>query len=148
MKLIYMFLLFMIFFNIFSFMLGDLGIFSYIVEGDESTYNLSDIEERSEGDVFEDISGAGWGSVLSLDKEVWALIGVVMGGAVILAWAMHSPYPIAVGLFLATFVNVYINSKSIFSSFDVNPYITMVFGVGILVLFVITTIEYFTHGDV
>ena len=148
MKLIYAILLFMMFFNIFSFMFGDLNIFAYTIEGDESTYNLSNIEEQTDSGIFEDVSGAGWGGVLSLDRDVWALIGVVMGGALFLSWAMHSPYPIAVGLFLSTFINVYLNSRSIFSQLEVNPYITMAFGLGIVVLFVITTIEYFTHGDV
>ena len=77
MKLIYVILLFMMFFNIFSFMLGDLDIFSYTIESDDSNYNLSDVDEKTEGGIFEDISGAGWGGVC-LDRghgagQVWGL---------------------------------------------------------------------------
>lgn len=147
MKLIYIIIIFMAFFNIFSFMLGELGIFSYVVHSDEAMWNLSDTTEGTDQELFERVSEQSWSDLLNLDPVALALMGGTIAGTIALAWAMHSPYPLAVGLFLATFINMYGNSRSIFSQLEINPYIRMAMGFGLLILILVTTIEYFTHGD-
>jgi len=128
-------------------MFANMGIFTYEYQMDSPEYNLDDPNNMNATDVFEDVSGQDIGGLLSLDMVSWVAMGGVIAASVVLAALFRSPYPVAVGLFLATFINIYKSSEGIIESFDLNPYIILAVGLGIAGLFLITTIEYFTHGD-
>lgn len=140
-------MLFSMFFNVFMFMFASMGIFTYEYQTDSSDYDLDDPDNMNATDVFEDVSGQSVGGLLSLDMVSWIAMGGVIAASIALAALFRSPYPVAVGLFLATFINIYKSSESIIESFDLDPYIVVAIGIGVVGLFLITTIEYFTHGD-
>ena len=68
MKKLYVFILFLVFFNVFVFMFSSLGIFTYTYPGDASDFGIDDAENipgTGEG-VFENLSGAGFNDLLGL----------------------------------------------------------------------------------
>ena len=144
MKVIYIFILTLMFVNVFAFMFNELGMFDYTFSPGDA-YNMTNTTEE---ELFEEVTGSQFGLITSLDINSLLSIAGIVGITGVLSVFMHSPYPIAVGLFLATFINLYMNSNSILNTVDVNPYLSMAFGLGMVFLFVITIIEYFTHGDV
>ena len=118
------------------------------IEGDTVYYKLEDESNLPVSEkLFYDLTGISVQNIASLDLLTWSTL-LSLGLAAALAVAWRSPYPIAVGLFLITFANVYRNSESVFENFEINPYIKLVFFMGVLLLIIITIIEYFTHGDV
>ena len=142
MKFIYTILFFMIFLNIATFLFIGLGIFPYSIA---SGGNYS--EDMSGEELFEDLSDADFDDIASLAITNIDLIAIIAGGGA-LAWLTHSPAPLAVGIFLGIFINTFRRSTAIFAGFNVNEHIYTAMFVGIIFLFVITLIEYFTQGDV
>lgn len=146
MKKIYIIIFFMMFFNIFVLLFNNLGLFNYEGSGDEVNYNIDNTTGAiSSESLVEDITGQenvlSWGGLGTV-----ALIAGIVGGG-LAGWITSSPYPIGVGLFLGTFANVYVNSRSVFEQFQVNPYLLLALGAGVIILMTITIIEYLTHGD-
>ena len=147
MKLIYNIIFFMLFVNIFIPLVSSLGIFANEYTGNEDYYKIENSDNLDRDKTFEDVTGIGFGAITSMDFVALARLGGALLVAVGLAYAFHSPAPVAVALFLVTFINVYERSESIAGQFAINPYIIFAFGMGILFLFIITMIELFTHGD-
>lgn len=149
MKKIYVFILFLAFMNVMIPYMDSLGWFPYSYDYDPDHYNVDDegMIETSEG-VFEDVSGYNFGDVTSFDLDTLATIGGAIVFGIAFAIMFRSPAPIAVTLFLAIFINIWRNSQNILTQFKISPYLYGVFALGILLLIVITIIEYMTQGDV
>ena len=153
MKLIYIVILFMVFFNIFVFMFGYMNIFGEVYEGDSEHYNINESADQSNSEGFvEDVSDMSFGDVMYLffgEIEGGNILGTVLtlGGALFLAWLTRSPAPFVLG-FLANFMRVtYTNSMDVFEQMPTNGYMMLAGTVGMIFLFIITSAEYLTHGD-
>ena len=159
MKLIYVVIIFLLFFNIFNFMFSWTSMFNYMYEpstGDAySDINISEDELPPSESVFRDVTGGiDYGNVFSIffgNFDSWAdilTIAGLIGAAAALAWATKSLAPFVL-VFLGNLIkNTYENSLGVFEQFPVNDYIWLIFGIGMAFLLVITAAEYMTHGDV
>lgn len=155
MKLIYVITLFLIFFNVFSFMFGMFLIFPYEYGTDTSDYNLTTEEDNRPAEaVFEDISGQGFGNILLIFfGDISSAGGIlatlaIFGVAAVAAWLTHSPAPFVVAFVGNVMKNTYLNSVGIFEQFPINNYLMLAGMIGMIVLFIVTCAEYLTHGDV
>lgn len=142
MKFIYTILLFLIFFNVFSFLLVGLNIIPYEVSHQSDAYTP---DMTGEG-LFENLSTVNFETITTLSLDNLDLLVIVAGGLG-MALLMRSPAPFAVGLFLGVFINTFRKSIAIMQSFDINQHIVTAAIVGVIFLFIITMIEYFTQGD-
>lgn len=142
MKFIYTIILFLVFFNIFTFLFAGLNIipYEYTVAGDVYT------EDMSGEELFTNLSGIDFDDITSLSMKNADLL-LIAGGGIVLAILFRSAAPFAVGLFLGIFVNTFRRSTSIFYSFGIDSYLMVAAIVGIIFLLIITLIEYFTQGD-
>lgn len=154
MKFIYVVTLFLIFFNIFSFMIAWAVPFEYGYGTGSEKYNVSSDEGTTPAEtVFENVSGSDYGNILSiffgdLTSAANILISVaILGGAAFLAWLTRSPAPFVIGFLGNVMLNTYTNSIGIFQQFPINNYLMLAGLLGMLMLFVITSAEYLTHGD-
>lgn len=143
MKFIYTILLFLIFVNVFTFLFAGLGIFpyEYTVAGDVYTEGMSGEE------LFTNLSDIDFETLTTLSLDNADLLLIAAGG-IAMSVLFKSAAPFAVGIFLGVFVNTFRRSISIINSFGMNHYIVVAAIIGIIFLFVITLIEYFTQGDV
>lgn len=149
MKKLYIVIFFLIFVNIINIMVVGLGMFpsSYVEESDENITNVSEGEEVFEywtDDDFDfgDILGLMFGSTGSV-----AALVLGIGGSVGLSWLTHSTAPLAVGVLASVFAAIYVNTINIFNSYPIHNYIFLACTIGMVVLFVITSVEYLTHGE-
>ncbi len=141
MKFIYVIILFLVFFNIFSFMLSGLGIIPH-----DATVVGNYTEDMTGEEVFNETTGVDFDDVASLSMNNLDLIAIAAGG-IVLSALFKSGAPFAVGIFLGLFVNTFRRSVGILYSFDINSYIVVAAIAGVTFLIVITLIEYFTQGD-
>lgn len=154
MKLMYVVMLFLIFFNLFSFMSIGLEIFPYEYGTDYENFDINVTADTVPGqDTFKDLTGLDPLDVFGIffgdiSEGANLLITVAaFGVAVAAAWLTHSTAPLVVA-FLGNLIRVtFTKSYSTFYQFEIDPYIQLAFGLGILFLLVITAAEYLTHGD-
>jgi len=152
MKKIYIFIIFMIFFNIMTFMVSWFGIFPG--EGselgaeytDESSPGEDYIESLSDGLNAGDAVSIFLGDFNSLEGALASII--IIAGSIGAAILIHSPAPLVLGFAGTIAKNMYLNAFDIFGNYNVNSYFMMAFGAGMVILFIITCAEYLTHGDV
>lgn len=155
MKRLYVIILFLIFFNIFTFMLPTLQIFPFI-EGfptGYAAYNLTDTENASAQEIAEKSSGYDFNDVISLligdissIAEIIATIGI-LGGALALAYITHSPTPLIIGVVANIMKNIYLNNLEVFESIpEINEYLMLASLVGMIILFILTCMEILSHG--
>ena len=149
MKKIYIIIFFLFILNLMIPYMQSLGWFPYGYTGDPDHYKVNDegLIETSEG-TFEDVSGYSFGDISSFDLDTLATIGGAIVFGLLFAKLFHSPAPIAVTLFLAVFINIWRNSLNIVTQFKISPYLYGIFGGLILLLIIVTMIEYFAQGDV
>lgn len=150
MKIIYKIILFLLLINIFIPLVKSLNIFPNEGEGDSQYYQLDNPENAGdESEVFERTSGYEVESLFSASSmsDLSVLFGALFLGGIV-ALITHSIAPIAISLFLGTFINLYRNSLNIVGQLNINPYVVLAVTMTILVIIVITIIEYMTHGDV
>ena len=156
MKLIYVIVLFLIFFNVFSFMFAWVGVFPYGYGTDETAnYDLGEAEDNTPAEVvFENVSGQSFGNLLLIFfGDISSAGGIlttlaIFGVAAVAAWLTHSPAPFVVAFVGNVMKNTYLNSISVFEQFPINNYLMLAGMIGMIVLFVVTCAEYLTHGDV
>ena len=154
MKLVYVMILFLVFFNVFSFMSIYMGIFPYNYNVDDEGYDINVTGESIPGEgTFKKLTGHNVMNVLTIFFGDLSSAGgllttlAIFGVAAVAAWLTHSPSPFVVA-FLGNTVRVtYENSYNVFYQFEINPYIQLAIGIGICFLIVITAAEYLTHGD-
>lgn len=154
MKKLYVIIIFLIFFNIFSFMFGWFGVFPSEGGYESGTYDIGIDEDRTPGEVYiENISGMNYGDMVSvffgdLSDEANILSAfIIMGVGIIAAWLTHSPAPLVIA-FVGNFARVsYLNTITVFNQYPINNYLMLAFGAGMVILFGITCAEYLTHGD-
>jgi len=156
MKKIYIIIIFLIFFNIFSFMFAWFGVFPTMGDPSTGAYDVNTTGEGiTPGEVYiENISGMDYGDMVSVffgdlsDSANIFTTFLIMGVAIVAAWLTHSPAPLVIA-FIGNFVRVaYLNTIGIFSQYPINNYFMLAFAAGMVVLFGITCAEYLTHGDV
>ena len=147
MKIVVKIILFLILINIFIPMVKSLNIFDAVPNSEDTHYNLED-GVPDESQVFEDIAEVDPESLFASSsmEDLGILLGSLFLGGIV-ALITHSIAPIAISLFIGTFLNIYRNSMNIVGQLDINPYIVLAFTLSILVLVVYTIIEYMTQGD-
>lgn len=153
MKFIYIILMFMVFVNIFTFMFAYLDIIPYQILVGDQYYELNDVTNMRGEDVFFQISNYNFSdvtgtlnlisSVLSGNLDFLGIVAAGIGASIFL----HSASPLAVSIFLGVFVNTFRRSSSVFYGFQANEYLIVAAMAGVIFMFVITMIEYFTQGD-
>ena len=156
MKKLFIFIIFLIFFNIFCFMFAWFGVFP--AEYDASS-GVTDVNITGEGvtpgEVYiKDISGMDYGDMVSIffgdisDSANVLSAFIIMGVGLVAAWITHSPAPLVIG-FVGNFARVsYINTMGVFNQYPINNFFMLAFGAGMVILFGVTCAEYLTHGDV
>ena len=154
MKKIYIVILFLIFFNTFTFLFASLSVFPYTYGTGNPNYQIDEGENLSSEAVFENASGIGVNDVFSVffgddDLSVFSSI-LLMGGAIALAWITHSPAPFVVVFVGNIMKNIYLKNMDVFNQFPVNNYLMLVVGIGMIILLLVTCAEYLTsgHGEV
>ena len=157
MKLIYMVILFLIFFNVFTFLFvlgGPVGIFPYAYDTGNPGYDIGEGENMSSEAVFENASEIGVSDVFNVffgsdDTALWTTL-LMMGGAIALAYITHSPAPFVVVFVGNIMKNIYMMNRDVFNQFPVNNYLMLVVGIGMIILLLVTCAEYLTsgHGEV
>ena len=152
MKKLFIIILFMILVNVFIIMFSSINLFPYDV--DEGGNYTSAENDTAEG-VLYDISGSDFGDILGIifvdinSDPLNILASVLMlGGAAFLAWLTRSPAPFVVAVVANVFKNVYVNSMDFLEQFPINNYLMMAGMIAMLILLVVTCLEYLTHGDV
>jgi hypothetical protein len=156
MKMIYVILLFIVFFNIFSFMLGALPLFDTAFAEGNPKYNLSQHENKSAEQIAENATGVGYDDFFKIllgdidNLADFFLSFGILGGAIALAYVTKSPAPLVIGVVANIMKNTYTSNIEIFNSLEVNNYLMLASMVGMILLFLITCIEYMVsgHGEV
>jgi len=157
MKKIYIIIIFLTFFNVFSFMTAWFGIFPTEYESGSAMYdvNTTDVTNTPGESIFEDITeGHDFTNILSIFfGDFGSLTGfattlAILGVALIIAKWTHNIAPLVVAFLGIVVKNMYVHSMDIFEQFPINNYLMIGFGLGMILLFVITSAEYLTHGDV
>ena len=152
MKKLYIILIFLVFFNIFSFMFNAIELFPYVYGEGNPSYNLSEYENKSSEEIAESASGYSYddflriilGDVDSLG-DMMLTVGI-LGAAIAMAWLTKSGAPLIIGVVGNLMKNMYIQNMAIFEQFPINNYLMLATGVGMVLLFIITCIEYMVHG--
>lgn len=151
MKKIFLFLFFMIFFNIAAFAVSSMNIFPYSIYGDATHYDLSNSDDLPTAEImFQRLVTNTNGSVAKFMGVELTFSTVILGMATlggIIAIATKSMTPFVVGLIGSLFVLMYSNSRLIFDQITGNlggsvQYLVLMIGVGVLILFVITAMDY------
>ena len=159
MKKLFVVVLFMVFINIFIIMfnsLGPNGLFPIQLDESEDYKNGSDSSSEA---YFKDISSFDASDVFKIiffdtsqinsDLGVISILAsiVMMGGAAFIAWLTHSPAPFVVAVVANVFKNLYMNSIGFLEGFGINDYIMLVGMIGMIILLIVTCLEYLTHGE-
>jgi len=157
MKKMYVIIMFLIFFNVFTFLFaagGPLNLFPYAYGEGNPNYNISDSENVSSEAVFEKASGIEPSDVFAVffgddDTSIWSTL-LLMGGAIALAYITHSAAPFVVVFVGNIMKNIYLKNIAVFNQFPVNNYLMIVLGIGMIILLLVTCAEYLTsgHGEV
>lgn len=154
MKLIYTVILFLVFFNIFSFMIVYMDIIPYGFSPDDEQYDVNVTGDTIPGEsTFKELTGFNVMQIIGIFFGDLSSVGgvlatiAIIGIASVAAWLTHSAAPFVVA-FLGNIVRVtYVNSMGVMTQFEINPYINLAISIGICFLIVITAAEYLTHGD-
>jgi len=154
MKKIYVIILFLIFFNIFTFMFSVLNIFPYAYGTGNPSYNITSDENMSSQTVFENTTGMdiSYGDILRLFIGNIANLGDlllsigILGASIAAAWLTRSAAPFIVGFIGNIMKNIYATNIAVFNQFPINNYLMLAAGVGMIILFLITCAEVLTHG--
>lgn len=149
MKTIVKMCLFMVLVNVFIPMVASLGFFNDPVEGDQDYYALGTEEEGlpTDDEAFSRAAGYSFNSLTTIGFETFAVLGISLLIGLALMKATQSISPLIISLFFATFFNIYRRSSNLVSSFQVNPYLVLAFGLMFLIMFFYTMVEYFHQGD-
>jgi len=128
--------------------------FEYEYSAGSEEYNVSTDEDVTPAElVFENVSGSGFNSILMIFFGDLSSIGSIilsigiLGIAAGAAWLTRSPAPFVVGFLGNVMLNTYTNSIGVFQQFPINNYLMLAGLLGMVMLFVITSAEYLTHGD-
>jgi len=149
MKLMYVIILFLVFFNIFSFISVKLEIFPYEYTPDTKHFDIDGGSYQN----FKNTTGFGIGEVVRvLFGDITVSNAVITIGMLVLALIAvklaHSITPLVV-LFFANMARVtYENIYGVMNQIEIDPLVSLAIGVGICFLIIITSVEYMTHGDV
>ena len=153
MKTLYVFMIFLIFFNIFAFMFAWLNIFPTTI-GLNEQFNISS-DKTSAEQLFYNISGGfdinDMFAIFFFDINNISNVvvsGLVLTGAALVAWLTRSPSPFVVAFIGNIMFNMYQKSVAIFQQFPINNYLMLVGMFGMIMLFIVTVAETLTHGDV
>ena len=151
MKKLFVIILFMIMVNVFIIMFSSMNLFPNSIEAGG---NYSDANNETAEDVLYDVSGSDFGDVLGIifvdvnSDPLNILASVLMlGGAAFLAWLTRSPAPFVVAVVANVFKNTYVNSMDFLEQFPINNYLMMAGMIAMIILLIITCLEYLTHGD-
>jgi len=152
MKKLFVIILFVIFVNVFIIMFNASNIFPTDID---PSGNYSDVTSGSSAeDVLYDVNGYDFGDIMSIifvdvnSDSMNILSSVLMlGGAALLAWLTRSPAPFVIAVVTNVFKNTYVNSIGFMEQFGVNDYMMMAGLIGMIILLVVTCLEYLTHGD-
>ena len=142
MKKLFIIIIFLVFFNILSFMLGFLGVFPVTVEGGSyGDLDTSDSDTPASEEFVKDISGADFSDVMGIiffgtNTESVIITFVLLGGAALLAYICHSPAPFVVAMIANVFIKTYQHSMNIMYQFSVNSYLMLIGTVGMILLFI------------
>ena len=148
MKFIYVIMLFLIFFNIFSVMVDVLGIMPNVHTPAGDIY-----ESGMEGgqSLAEDLTENQWNAIVGIGKANADFVAICTA-AIALGILMHSAAVVGVGLFVGLILSTIRLSQEamepLVSTFGIDNFLLISFTVGMAFLLIITLIEYFTHGDV
>ena len=154
MKKIYVVILFLIFFNTFTFLFATLNVFPYAYGTGNPDYDIVEGENISSEAVFENASGIGVSDVFSVffgddDLSLFSSI-LLLGGALALAWITNSPAPFVVVFVGNIMKNIYLKNIDVFNQLPINNYMMLALGIGMIILLLVTCAEYLTsgHGEV
>ncbi len=151
---IYKFILFLLFFNMACFFVASTAFFPNTFYGDivvSDTYDITDPDNLpTPEEMFENfITNTATGEVASFAGNQLTF-GYVMGGLILVglgaSFLTKSTTPIAFMLIGLLFTTMWANSKTVLDSLTSNmggsiQYLLLMFGVGVLILFVITIID-------
>ena len=161
MKVIFKFVLFMVFFNLAAVFVASLQIFPttvysdlYVME-DDIPNDLSDPDNLpGEFEVIarflsntpqfgEELKIAGY----TIDLTFWGIVVVAMGGIAAASIVLQSVNPVLGGIAVMLFVFMYLNSKSLFDQLlDNQPgsvnYLILMISVGVIIMFLISVFDY------
>lgn len=150
MKKIFLIVLFMVFFNISAFLVASVGIFPNTLYGD-AFYNIEDTEtlpteQEMFGRLLENTYTERY-ELLGISLGFWEIMSALAVASIAIAIATKSTAPIAIALVGVMFGVMYMNSRSLFDQITGGldgsvQYLVLMVGVGILILFVITAMDY------
>ena len=152
MKKIYVIILFLIFFNLFTFMLAWLDVFPYAYGTGNPSYNITDGENISSQVVAENATGFSYDNILRIFLGDLSTAGGILatiafyGAGVVAAWLTRSAAPFVVVFIGNIMKNTYVTNMDVFNQFPVNTYFMAAVGIGMIILFVVTCAEVLTHG--
>lgn len=161
MNMFYRIIFFMIFFNIAAVMIASTGFFGpNVLYGDvryaqiEGTSVPDPTKLRNPEAMFDHLI---FGSTITIDiliiHETWTInwawiLGSLLVAAIIIAWAVGSLAPLAIGIVTSLFILMYTNSKTLFdkilTEFDstgIIGYVGLMIGVGILLVILLTIMD-------
>lgn len=151
MKKLYVVILFLIFFNVFIIMFNSFSLFPMSLEEGQ---NYSNADSSTAEGTWEDVSGSDFGDIFSIifvdiNSDPLNILGTILiiGGAAFIAWLTRSPAPFVVAVVANVFKNTYVNSMSVFEQFPINNYMMIAGMIGMIILFIVTCLEYLTHGE-
>ena len=156
MKKLFVIILFMIMVNVFIIMFNAVNIFPVSLD---SGQNYSDVDSAgnptgAEETLYDISGGYDFSDVLSIifvdvNSDATNILAtvVMLGGAAFLAWLTRSPAPFVVAVIANVFKNTYVNSLDFLEQFPVNNYMMMAGMIGMIILLIVTCLEYLTHGD-
>jgi hypothetical protein len=152
MKKIYVIIIFLVFFNIFTFMFASFeNMFPYVYEGDDANFDINGTSEEifmgvSGNFTFDDALKLFFGDITNVPLLIASF--ATLGIAIAAAWLTRSPAPFVVGFLGNIMKNVYVNNIAIFEKLPINNYLMIIAGVGMILLFLVTCAETLTHGEV
>jgi len=131
------------------------NIFPMTLDAGQNYSNINADGDPVDADsVLYDVSGTDFGDVFNIifvdvSSDTWNILGTVamLGGALFLAWVTHSPAPFVVAVIANVFKNTYVNSIGFLEQFPINNYMMLAGMLGMIILLVVTCLEYLTHGD-
>jgi len=129
--------------------------YAYAEDTSDWDINTSESEVIPSGELFENVTGGiDYGNVFRIfffDYNSLESAGIsifLFGLAFAICWGTKSLAPIVL-IFLTNIIkNTYENSIGVFEQLPINDYIMLAFALGMILLLVIISAEYLTHGDV
>ena len=155
MKKLFVIIGFIILVNVFIIMFNSVNLFPVELDASQNYTGMDDSGDTYTGDqAFEDISGYDFSSVLGIifvdvnSDPLNILASIAMlGGAAFLAWLTRSPAPFVLAVISNVFKNAYVNSMGFLEQFPINNYMMLGGMIAMILLLIVTCLEYLTHGD-